>query len=94
MEERDAILKLAITEGLKNDWSPEQIEGRYKYKSTLKVSFKTIYREIESGLLDVSKKEVLRRKGKSKKHGTTETRGKIPNKKMIDERPFSPDDRS
>lgn len=92
--ENDIELKEAIAEGLNKDWSPEQIAGRFKLDMKFNISFKTIYRAFDLGLLEVSKKEVLRRKGKSKKHGTIETRGKIPNKKMIDERPFSPDDRS
>lgn len=92
--ENNSKLKEAIAEGLKEDWSPEQIAGRFKREKRFDISFKTIYRAIDLGLLDVSKKDVLRRKGKSKKHGIIETRGKIPNKKMIDERPFSPDDRS
>ncbi|QEZ69310.1 IS30 family transposase [Paraclostridium bifermentans] len=92
--ENNIKLKEAIVEGLKSDWSPEQITGRFKLDKKFSISFKTIYRAIDSDLLEVSKKEVLRRKGKSKKHGTTETRGKIPNKKMIDERPFSPEDRN
>ncbi len=92
--ENNLELREAIAVGLKEDWSPEQICGRFKLEDKFNISFKTIYRAIDLGLLEVSKKDVLRRKGKSKKHGSIETRGKIPNKKMIDERPFSPEDRS
>ncbi|MGL4913763.1 MAG: transposase, partial [Romboutsia sp.] len=65
--ENNSKLKEAIAEGLKEDWSPEQIAGRFKRERRFDISFKTIYRAIDLGLLDVSKKDVLRRKGKSKK---------------------------
>lgn len=91
---QDENLKHAVIEGLNKDWSPEQIEGRLKLENTFKISFKSIYRGIELGVLNVSKKVVLRRKGKSKKHGVTETRGKIPDKKLIEQRPKQADDRS
>lgn len=86
-------LKIAVLHALEEDWSPEQIHGRLKMENSFKISFKTIYRAIENGVLNVIAKQVLRRKGKSRKHGTTETRGKIKNRKMIEERPIEANDR-
>ena len=48
-----------------------------------RISFKTIYRDIEDRILNILAKQVLRRKGKSQKHATTETRDKIKNRNMI-----------
>lgn len=49
-------LKEAVDEGLKEDWSPQQIAGRFKHKGKFDISFKTIYRAIDLGLLDVFKR--------------------------------------
>ena len=80
------VLKIGVLQFLIDDWSPEQIHGRFKMEGRFRISFKTIYRAIADRILNISAKQVLRRKGKSKKHGTAETRGKIKNKKMIIDR--------
>ena len=89
----NTVLKEAVLDALRNDWSPEQIRGRFKIEGSFRISFKTIYRAIASGILNVTAKQVLRRKGKSKEHGTTETRGKIKNRKMIIDRPLEANNR-
>ena len=64
-------LKEAVQEKLGETWSPEQIVGRL-YQG--KLSFKSIYRWIYNGLLDVPL-TVLRQKGKRQK--PRETRGRF-----------------
>lgn len=73
--------KTVIQEKLNETWSPEQIVGRL-FQGAL--SFKTIYRWIYSGLLDVSV-SVLRQKGKRQK--PKETRGKFNVGTPISKRP-------
>jgi IS30 family transposase len=60
-------------------WSPEQYAGRYGW-----VSFKSIYRWIQSGKLGIKMTD-LRRKGKKTK--AEESRGKIKTGRSILERP-------
>ena len=70
-----------IKEKLEKTWSPEQIAN---YPSELKIpSFKTIYRWIYEGYIDVNLK-VLRRKGRNQ--GKKETRGKFNLGKSIRKR--------
>lgn len=78
-------------------WSPEEISGRLKMEdSKYRISYTTIYRAIYSGMLETHKLSHrergivrrLRHKGKRrKKHGETETRGKIVISHPISERP-------
>ncbi|HLG28099.1 MAG TPA: IS30 family transposase [Paenisporosarcina sp.] len=74
-------LKEAVQEKLQNTWSPEQIVGRL-YQGQL--SFKTIYRWIYEGLLEVPI-TVLRQKGKRQK--PRETRGRFNIGTPISKRP-------
>lgn len=74
-------LKEAVQEKLGETWSPEQIVGRL-YKG--KLSFKTIYRWIYQGLLEVPL-TVLRQKGKRQK--PRETRGRFNIGTPISKRP-------
>lgn len=73
--------KKVIQEKLNKTWSPEQIVGRL-FQGTL--SFKTIYRWIYSGILDVPV-SVLRQKGKRQK--PKEMRGKFNVGTPISKRP-------
>ena len=73
--------KEIIQEKLTQIWSPEQIVGRLFQG---KLSFKTIYRWIYSGLLNVSL-AVLRQKGKRQK--PKETRGRFNIGTSISQRP-------
>ncbi len=86
----DDALKLKITAGLKQDWSPEQICGRLKEKDGINLHHETIYRFL---LIDKKKKGVLykylRHQGKKyrKRYGHPSNRTGIPNRIDIDERP-------
>ena len=51
------------------------------------ISFKTIYRDIKNGIIAVSEKEVLVRKGKVRPRDTEKTRGKIVDIRPFEERP-------
>lgn len=77
-----------ITKRLHSHWSPEQIVGR-SLPGIL--SFKTIYRWIYRGILDVPF-EVLRRKGKSRK--PQETREKFHVGASIRQRPREAEERT
>ena len=74
-------LKEAVQEKLDETWSPEQIVGRL-YQG--KLSFKSIYRWIYNGLLEVPL-DVLRQKGKRQK--PRETRGRFNIGTPISKRP-------
>lgn len=75
-------LAAKIEEALGITWSPEQIANTI---TTGKLTFKTIYRWLYSGLLTSSDVQVLRQKGK--RHKPTEKRGKFTVGKSIDQRP-------
>ncbi len=83
-----ALSKLAL------DWSPEQISNRLKKdcrrSKVMRVCAGTIYRYIErdkanSGKLYTHLRHGLRKR--RKRYGSTEKRGQIPDKRMIDHRP-------
>lgn len=88
-----SILLLDIQDKLEEGWTPEQISGRAKEDGSFNISFKTIYLAIKEGLLLEDTVELLPRKGKRKPNGAKETRGIIPGKKMIEERPKEADER-
>jgi len=88
------ILLVYIHDKLEMGWTPEQIAGRSKLKKLFKISFKSIYNAISSGLFLPDTVELLPRKGKKRKNGSKETRGIIPGKKMITERPLEANNRS
>lgn len=87
-------LLIDIQTKLEKGWTPEQISGRAKEDKIFNISFKTIYLSIKAGLLSENVEKLLPRKGKRKQNGVKETRGGIPDKKMIDERPPEADERS
>lgn len=69
---------------LEKDWSLDAISGRDKLENEEeRLSTSTLYKLARNGVIDQSK---LRRKGKTKKNGQIETRGKINNCKTIHER--------
>ena len=63
----DNNLIATILQGLLQDWSPEQIEGRYKLEGIKIISFGTIYRWLYQGKLPRITIENLRHKGKRRK---------------------------
>ena len=71
---RDYVLeKMALR------WSPEQIAGRAKRDNEpFSISFPTIYRAIDTGILPPQLKKIMRFKCKHKKCKTEDKRGKIP----------------
>ncbi|WP_319370836.1 IS30 family transposase [uncultured Ilyobacter sp.] len=91
---KNSIFLLDIQDKLEEGWTPEQISGRYGLKGQFSISFKTIYRAIKNGLLLQHTVDLLPRHGKKRQNGNKETRGRIPDKKMIEERPKEADDRS
>jgi IS30 family transposase len=91
---KESILLIDIQKKLENSWTPEQIAGRAKIDKLYNISFKTIYRAIETGFLSEDVVELLPRKGKVKKNEVKEKRGTIPAKKMIEERLQEANDRS
>ena len=59
-------------------WSPEQIAGRAKRdKEPFSISFPTIYRAIDTGVLPPQLKKIMRFKWKHKKCKTEDKRGKF-----------------
>ena len=76
-------------------WTPEQISGRAKLdKEPFSISYPTIYRAIDSGVLPRQLKKIMRFKWKYKKHKPDEKRGKIPDTVSIHERSKGAENRS
>ena len=76
-------------------WTPEQISERAKLdKEPFSVSYPTIYRAIDSGVLPRQLKKAMRFKWKYKKHKPDERRGKIPDTVSIHERSKGAENRS
>ena len=76
-------------------WTPEQISGRCKVdKKSFGISFTTIYRAIDSGVLPQKLKKIMRFKWKRKKCKTIDKRGKIPDTISIHDRPAGAKNRS
>lgn len=76
-----------IKEKIELHWSPEQISGSLKKNADgIQISFKSIYRYINSGSIDGIKRSNLRHKGKKRKN-TSESKPKIIGAKNISERP-------
>ena len=97
---RKAILenetaKNYVVEKLEQRWTPEQIAGRAKLeKQPFSLSYPTIYRAIDSGILPKRLKKIMRFKWKHKKCKGEDKRGKIPDRTSIHERPAGAENRS
>jgi len=77
-----------VMERLSWGWSAEQIAERAKLENqSFTISYATIYRAVDSGILPSGTKKLMRFKWKYKKHKLTEKRGTIQNTKSIHERP-------
>ena len=87
---RDYVLeKMALR------WSPEQIAGRARRdKKSFSISFPTIYRAIDTGILPPQLKKIMRFKWKHKKCKGQDKRGKIPDTTPISKRPAGAENRS
>ena len=96
--ENKEMLKFCFDKLVNENWSPEQISGRLKEeKSSLQISYPTIYRGINNGLFDReyakeytgSFKRTLRHKGKRiHRQNIKENRGKFEISHHINERPI------
>lgn len=83
---------------LEIEWSPEQISGTMKDKFGSSLSHETIYKYIfnnkkEGGVLYL-KLRIASKKNRRKQRGSKDWRGKIPNRKDIDERPKDVEEKS
>jgi len=79
-----------VLELLRQDWSPEQISGHLRAERTLSISHETIYRHVKrdrrrGGLL--FKHLRFWKKKWRKLYRSRDSRGRLPGKRMIDERP-------
>ena len=84
-----------VLEKMELRWSPEQIAGRSKLdKKAFTISFPTIYRAIDSGVLPHQLKKKMRFKWKHKKCRGEDRRGKIPDTIPISERPVGAENRT
>lgn len=86
-------LRLYVTEHLSDDWSPEQISGRAAYEDQpFSVSYNTIYRAMDSGVLPKKLKKHLRiKKTKNRKRKADDKRGTIADTVSIHDRPVEVD---
>lgn len=89
-------LLVKIEELIRQDWSPEQISGRLCREDGISVHHETIYRYILSdkssgGSLWKHLRRANRRN--KKRYGSFDSRGKISNRRDIDERPESAENR-
>ena len=79
-----------VLELLRQDWSPEQISGHLRAQRTLSISHETIYRHVKrdrrhGGLL--FKHLRFSKKKWRKLYRSRDSRGRLPGKRMIDQRP-------
>ena len=90
-------LKFEIARKVREDWSPEQISGYFRRQKTSDISHPTIYtyvgedREKGGTLWKHLRRSVKKRK---KLYGSTDLRGQIKNRVMIDERPKIVDEKT
>ena len=86
-----------VRRALKDDWSPEQISGRFSRDGLLSISHETIYRYVWEdrrcgGKLYRHLRCALRKRRKH--YGTYDSRGRLAGKRMISERPLEANLRS
>lgn len=84
-----------IIKALRSGWSPDEIEGRAKVENIYMVSYKTIYRAIDNGILPKQMRLYLRiKRVKNRMKRDDDKRGKIQDTISIHERPDSVNDRT
>lgn len=98
--EKAKLLKYVITH-LRLFWSPEQIAGRIRLDfpedESMRISHESIYKYIwQDKKAGGSSYKYLRfaRKNRKKRYGSKQNRGKIPNRRGIEERPAIVEQRS
>lgn len=86
----DESIKEYVIKRMELRWTPEQICERAKIeKQPFSLSFATVYRAIDSGVLPKQLKKTMRFKWKYKKGKKDDKRGKIQNTVSIHDRPVS-----
>ena len=91
----DEDIKAYVLERLEWRWTPEQIAERAKVEhKPFSISYITIYRAIDSGVLPKQLKKIMRFKWKYRKRKTADNRGKILDTVSIHDRPACANDRS
>lgn len=89
------IVREYVIEKINLRWSPEQIAGRAKLdREPFSITFPTVYRVIDSGVLPSQLKKIMRFKWKHKKCRKEDKRGRIPDTTPISERPAGAENRS
>lgn len=97
---QDKRLAQYVRKKLKQYWSPEQISGRLKVEypedRQMRINPVTIYSWIHANQKEGGRLYQYLRQGKRKRrkrHGSTDRRGQIPDRRSIDERPKVVDQR-
>ena len=84
----DEEIKAYVVERLNLRWTPEEIAGRAKLEEDFSISYNTIYRAVDSGLIPKAIKKFMRFKSKrNKKRRKDDKRGRISDTVSISERP-------
>lgn len=85
----ESDLRTYVIEKLNENWSPEQISGRAEEeKRPFSISYNTIYRSIEKGVIPKKMRSHLRLKHtKNRKRRSNDNRGKIAGTVSIHDRP-------
>lgn len=97
MVKMTSYTKFIIAQKIRLEWSPEQISGYFKRHQLLDISHQTIYTFIQEDRQrgrDLYKHLRRSSKKRKKRYGSTNYRGQIQNRTMIDERPEIVDQRS
>jgi len=79
-----------VRRDLRQQWSPEQIAGRLRITGELSISHETIYRYVWANKYaggDLYKELRYSPKKRRKRHNTQDSRGRLPGKRHISERP-------
>lgn len=82
---------------LRRKWSPEQISGRLALKDRLRISHEAIYLHVwhdkhHGGSLYRYLRQATKKR--RKRHNTRDSRGRLPGKRPIEERPLAVEDRT
>lgn len=89
------IIRNYVLERMQLSWTPEQICERAKLENQpFHISYPTIYRAVDNGILPKQLKKIMRFKWKYKTHKSTENRGKTPDTISIHQRPECANNRS
>lgn len=74
---------------LRQQWSPQQVAGTLKKQGEFAISFQTIYRHVRRDWKAGGQlwRQLRHRYKRRKRHYGLERRGRLPGKRMIDERP-------